>query len=144
MVKPHMSLRRGLLVLAILLLGIGFVLIQLFVVIGPPISSEDIIQALEGEGYEIQNLYEYSEEPSWPYAGVTFDTHIAGEEYYVAVNSCPDRISTWRSAYWFLEHRRRRGMEYSAFFLHQTMVIVVIPRDRQAVRELRRIVRGIA
>lgn len=144
MTIPHKRLRRSSLILAILMLiGIGFVLVQLFVVVGPLATPENIIQALEDEGYEILDLEVNSEKTSWPYAITTFDTYIANEKYNVAVASCPDRFSAWRFVYWFLEHRRRRGMEYSACFLHQTMVIIVIPRDGQAVRELKRIVRSI-
>ncbi len=144
MTIPHKNLRRGSLVLAILMLiGIGFVLVQLFVVVGPLATPEDIIQALEDEGYEIQGLEVNSEKTSWLYAITTFDTYIMNKKYNVAVASCPDRFSAWRFVYWFLEHRRRRGMGNSACFLHKTLVIVTIPRERQAIKELKRIVRSI-
>jgi len=126
-----------------MLIGIGFVLVQLFIVVGPLATPEDIIQALEDEGYEIQDLEVNSEETCWPYAAAIFDTYIANEKYNVTVTSCPDRFSTWRSVYWFLESRGRRGASNTACFLHQTMVIIVMPRDRQAVEELKRTVRSI-
>jgi len=144
MTIPHMRLRRGSLILAILMLiGIGFVLIQLFVTVGPLTTPEDIMQALEDKEYEIQNLKVNSEETCWPYAAIIFDTYIANEQYNVTITSCPDRFSTWRSVYWFLESRGRRGASNTACFLHKTMVIIVMPRDRQAVRELKQLVRSI-
>lgn len=144
MTISHKNLRRGSLILAILMLmGIGFILIQLFVTVGPPATPEDIIQALEDEGYEIQDLEVNSEETCWPYAAAIFDTYIENEKYNVTVTSCPDRFSTWRSVYWFLESRGRRGASNTAYFLRQTMVIIVMPQERQAVKELKRIVREI-